>query len=491
MSSECNESAQNTRDRDIQHSTRQRESTPQSAAVPLNRDDTRLNGKKRMLITFTFFSMFFGAGNLIFPPFLGAQAGRQSLGATLGFIVSAVGLPIFGVLAVANAGGFEHLASRVSKRFALVLGLAIILSIGPCFAIPRTATTSYEMAIVPFTSNIPSWLTQLVYSLVFFLLAFVLSQHPERLSRTVGRFMVPLLLIFIAALFIACLVNGQQAFKPAMGNYAHGQLTRGFIDGYQTMDLLAGLYFGMVVSANITNMGISDEHNNRNETSIAGIGAGILLACIYAILSYIGAVSGALAPINPDSDTGATVLTNLSSALFGPLGTAFIGLVFVIACFNVCTGLIATCSTYFHNQFPTLAGHRVNYRTWTAIFAVFSFIVSNAGLNVIIKVSLPVLGALYPIAIVLVILSLLHTVFSKYFPRVYQWSVLLVGVFTIFECIVSLIELCGIRLYAIDAMLASLPLSQADMTWLIPAVIGLMFGIVDSQIRKRHANRNS
>ena len=208
-----------------------REDTNGPSAANTTRE--RLDVRSRILITFTFFSMFFGAANLIFPPFLGAQAGSATPLAAAGFIISAVGLPVLGVLAVSSAGGFEYLADRVSPKFAIVLALAIILTIGPCFAIPRTATTSFEMMVVPFTTGIPTWITQLIYSAVFFILSFLLAQRPEILSKTLGRFMGPLLLVMIAVLFVACLIIPHDAFPAPSGDYAQLQLSRGFLDGYQ------------------------------------------------------------------------------------------------------------------------------------------------------------------------------------------------------------------------------------------------------------------
>lgn len=341
----------------------------------------KLVARQRLVMTFTFFSMFFGAGNLIFPPFVGAQAGSATIPAAIGFIVSAVGLPILGVLAVTFAGGFDKLASRVSPKFALFLGVAIMLTIGPCFAIPRTATTSFEMMVAPFVPSSYGWLAQLIYSLVFFTLAFLFAQHPEKLSKVLGRFMGPLLLVLIAVLFIACLIHGIGTPANPMGDYSTNQIARGFLDGYQTMDLLAALYFGIVISANIRAQQVDDESQVQKETAYAGLGTGVLLIVIYGALSYVGVVSGAIVTIDPTKDTGATVLTNLTSSLFGTFGTAFLGVVFVIACLNVCTGLIGTCATYFHTRFRTVAGRTLSYRTWQVIFTVFSFIVSNAGLS--------------------------------------------------------------------------------------------------------------
>lgn len=395
----------------------------------------KLVARQRLVMTFTFFSMFFGAGNLIFPPFVGAQAGSATIPAAIGFIVSAVGLPILGVLAVTFAGGFDKLASRVSPKFALFLGVAIMLTIGPCFAIPRTATTSFEMMVAPFVPSSYGWLAQLIYSLVFFTLAFLFAQHPEKLSKVLGRFMGPLLLVLIAVLFIACLIHGIGIPANPMGDYSTNQIARGFLDGYQTMDLLAALYFGIVISANIRAQQVDDESQVQKETAYAGLGTGVLLIVIYGALSYVGVVSGAIVTIDPTKDTGATVLTNLTSSLFGTFGTAFLGVVFVIACLNVCTGLIGTCATYFHTRFRTVAGRTLSYRTWQVIFTVFSFIVSNAGLSAIIKVSVPVLSALYPIAIVLVLLTLTHKSLGARFPRVYFWTVLLVGIASFATCI--------------------------------------------------------
>ncbi|TPF86623.1 branched-chain amino acid transporter [Bifidobacterium sp. UTCIF-37] len=436
-------------------------------------------------MTFTFFSMFFGAGNLIFPPFVGAQAGSAALPAAIGFIVSAVGLPILGVLAVTFAGGFDALAGRVSPRFALLLGIAIILTIGPCFAIPRTATTSFEMMVAPYVASDSRWIAQLVYSLVFFALSFIFAQHPEKLSKVLGRFMGPLLLTLIAVLFVACLVHGIDRNVAPIGDYASGQMARGFLDGYQTMDLLAALYFGIVISANIRAQRVDDERQVQVETAYAGVGTGVLLILIYGALSYVGVVSGAIAAIDPSTDTGATVLTNLTSSVFGTAGTAFLGVVFVIACLNVCTGLICTCATYFRTKFPTVGGRTVSYRAWQLLFTVFSFVVSNAGLSLIIKVSVPVLSALYPISIVLVLLSLTHRVLGARLPRVYFWTVLLVGLVAFAGCVSSLVAVFGGSLPWLDATLALLPLHDAQLGWVLPAVLGIVCGVVDSLARKQ------
>ena len=297
------------------------------------------------------------------------------------------------------------------------------------------------------------WTTQLAYSLVFFAVAFLLAQHPEKLSAVLGRFMGPLLLAFIAVLFIACLAHGAVTPTQPTGDYAVHQASRGFLDGYQTMDLLAALYFGIVISANVRAMHVTDNTLIRRETAYAGLGTGILLIVIYAVLGYVGVVSGSIASVNPATDTGATVLTNLTASLFGTFGMVFLGIVFVI---------------------------RVSYRAWQALFTVFSFVVSNAGLSMIIKVSVPVLAALYPIAIVLVTLALTHRILAAHFSRVYFWMVLLVAIVSFATCLASIVTVFGGSLPWLEAILNMLPLQQFQLGWIIPALAGLLIGVLDS-----------
>jgi len=168
-----------------------------------------LKGKQLLLIGFTLFSMFFGAGNLIFPPFLGAQAGTNTWLAFIGFALSAIGLPILGVISVARSGGLKRLANRVHPAFSAVFTMLIYLSIGQCLAIPRTASSSFEMAVIPFlqSGGIPVWLLQLIYSAIFFTAAFFLALHPEKLTDRLGKILCPALLVLIVVIFIGCIVR--------------------------------------------------------------------------------------------------------------------------------------------------------------------------------------------------------------------------------------------------------------------------------------------
>ena len=221
----------------------------------------KLPVRQRLLLGFTLFSMFFGAGNLIFPPHLGAQAGSNFWPAFAGFAVSAIGLPIAGVVAVARAGGFDHLASRVHPKFSLVFTILVYLSIGPCLAIPRTASTSFEM-LVPLVGGGRG--LQLSYSIVFFAAAFLVALHPEKLTDRLGRVLCPALIALIFVLFAGCLLHpvAAQYGSPAAA-YARLPAFEGILGGYQTMDALAGLYFGAVLALNIQALGVTEENAIR------------------------------------------------------------------------------------------------------------------------------------------------------------------------------------------------------------------------------------
>ena len=219
--------------------------------------ERRLEGRDLLLVGFTLFSMFFGAGNLIFPPNIAAQAGTQTWPAMLGLALSAVGLPVLGVVAVARSGGLDALGSRVHPAFARVFTIVAYLAIGPCLAIPRTATTSFEMAVPPFVgADAPIGVYQLVYSLVFFAAALFIALRPEKLTDRLGKILCPILVALIVVTFVGCLVNPLEGYGPATGDYATHAVVKGFIEGYQTMDTIAALAFGIVIAVNIRARGV-------------------------------------------------------------------------------------------------------------------------------------------------------------------------------------------------------------------------------------------
>lgn len=421
--------------------------------------------------------MFFGAGNLIFPPFLGFQAGTSMPVAMLGFMISAVCLPILGVIAVARSGGLTALAERVHPKFAFLFTLLIYLSIGPCLAIPRTASTSFEMVVAPLFSGaasvsfMPSWLAQVIYSVAFFLLAGTIALNPERLTQRLGKILSPTLLTLIAVLFAASVIHPLGGYSAATGAYASMPLVTGFIDGYQTMDTLAALNFGLIIALNIRMLGVADDRDGVKETIIAGLLAGVLLTVVYFALSHVGAQSTAVAVT---SENGAQSLTAVAQAQFGPLGLVILGAIFFVACLNTCVGLLSCCSNYFKTVFPCLG-----YRGWLAVFVVTSTVISNAGLTLILKLSIPVLVAIYPVAIVLIALSFLNPLIHGS-RLVYGLTMAL----TIVVSVVAGFTAAAIEIPGLTHLMKMLPLSDVGLEWILPAAAGIVVGLVIDKIRR-------
>lgn len=411
-----------------------------------------LKGRKLLLVGFTLFSMFFGAGNLIFPPDLGAKAGVNFWLAFLGLAISAVGLPVAGVIAVARADGLDKLAGRVHPVFAQVFMILIYLSIGPCLAIPRTASTSFAM-LTPLLGS------KLGYSALFFGAAFLVSLHPDRLTRWLGRLLCPCLLVLIAILFGGSLLHPLAAqYGAPTEAYRSAVVVQGILYGYQTMDALAALNFGAVIAMNIRAQGVDREQDVQRSAIRASLVAGVLLLAVYAMLGHTGALTGAAVP---GLATGAEVLTALAERLFGKAGLVLLAAIFVLACFNTCVGLIACVGEYFHTLLP-----RIPYPALTAFFAVASMLIANLGLAEILRLSVPVLNALYPVAIMLIVLSFVPGL--EQHRRVYPLCIGCTAVQSI---------AAALPLGAFSALANALPLAALGFGWVLPAVAGLLAGV--------------
>ena len=309
-----------------------------------------LTKKDRFLVGMTLFSMFFGAGNLIFPPFLGVQAGDSTWIAMAGFVLSAIGFPILGVMAVARAGGIDHLARRVHPLFAGLFPLLIYLSIGPCLAIPRTASTSFEMTVMPFLGEgVSIGMAQIIYSSLFFAAAFVVALKPEKLTDRLGRIMTPCLLVLIFFIFVSCLFRPIGSYAEPVGAYSQYPAVQGFLDGYQTMDTIAALNFGIVIALNIQARGSEEETNVGKETIYAGVIAGTLLLLIYGALAHMGAMTGETVGV---LENGAQTLNRVVQEQFGVAGEVILAAIFLIACLNTCIGLLSCCQQIFLSADP-------------------------------------------------------------------------------------------------------------------------------------------
>lgn len=421
----------------------------------------KLSKKNLMLVSLMLFSMFFGAGNLIFPPLLGQLSGKNLIPALLGFLASAVGLPILAVATIAKSGGLQKMAGRVHKNFAIIFTVLIYLSIGPFLGIPRAGSLAFEMGVSPFlpiTVNTGS-MPLLIYTLCFFLIAFWLSINPSKLVDRFGKVLTPAILVLIAIIFIASLVKPLGSFSPAIGSYAKSPVLKGFLEGYMTMDAIAALNFGIVISLSLKEKGITEEKTLMSNTIKAGIIAGLILTIVYAILSYLGA--GAQTRFGA-ADNGAQTLTNVVYYLFNNNGVIILGLIFSLACLTTSVGLITSCSEYFATLVP-----KVSYKSWVTILCLSSMLLANVGLTKILKISVPVLTAIYPMAIVLILLSLVHNWFKGY-SSVYLFTMIFTSIFSVMDALSQF----DIKF----KLLNYVPLSSQSFGWVIPAILAFILG---------------
>ena len=432
-----------------------------------------LTPKQSLFVGITLFSMFFGAGNLILPPLLGLQAGASAVPAMAGFLVTGIGLPMLGIIAVGLAGTIRELASRVHPVFAHVFVATVYLAIGPCLAIPRTSSTSFEMfePLLPATVSLET--ARLVFSVAFFAVALLLAMHPNALTKLLGRITGPALIVLLVFVIGSALFDPAPSLPAAQGAYAAAPAMSGFLTGYQTMDLLASLTFGIVIAANIRELGITDDGGLVREVSRAGVFAGLLMGVIYCGLAVVGVN---IAADLPGATNGAEILAASAGAHFGTAGTVVVAVIFLLACLNVCIGLISCCGSYFADEFP-----RVPYRAWAIGFAVFSCAVSNFGLDAILTFSVPLLNALYPMAIVLVLMGMMHKG-CDLVPCAWPWAVGLTSVVSIATALRDAF-FAGAWL-PFDA----LPFADMGMNWVVPALVGMAIGVAASGWRRGGAD---
>lgn len=416
-----------------------------------------LKGQDILALGFMTFALFVGAGNIIFPPIVGLQSGPDVWLAAIGFLITAVGLPVLTVVALAKVGGsIDALSSPLGRAAGMLLAIVCYLAVGPLFATPRTATVSFTVGLAPLTGDGPMPL--LVYSVVYFAVVALVSLYPGRLLDTVGRFLAPLKILALAALGVAAFLSPAGPVGDATAEYQAAPFSLGFINGYLTMDTLGALVFGIVIVNAIRSRGIESPRLVTRYAVIAGLIAGVGLVLVYVSLFRLGAGSHVIAS---GAGNGAQVLHAYVQHTFGDTGSVFLAVLISLACLVTAVGLTCACAEYFSGLLPW------SYRTLVLILAAFSLLVSNLGLTKLIAVSIPILTAIYPPCIVLVALSFAQSLWRS--PKAVVAPVTLVAL--LFGCIDAFKATPWAQ--HLPAALADLPLSQQNLAWLIPSVVAL------------------
>lgn len=421
--------------------------------------------KDIIIIGFALFAMFFGSGNLIFPPYLGRLAGQDYLVAIIGFMIMGVGLPLLGVMASAKAdGNFENIGNRVGKTFSICLVTALVLAIGPFLAIPRTAATTYEISVQPFLPNIHPVVVIGIYFIIN--LFFVLK--PGSIIDIIGKFLTPVLLIILTILIVKGIVF--PSGEITQGTLSH-VFSNSLMEGYQTMDALAAVCFGGIVVSSIKSKGYDSSEAVIRMTLKSSLVAIVGLGVIYGGLMYLGAHTNHM---SGEIEKTALVIT-LAQQILGQAGTVFLAIAVAVACLTTSIGLTTTGATYFSQ----LSKGKISYRTMAIIISIVSMGIALLGVDKIVGVTTPVLNTLYPIIIVLVILTLIG-------ERVNQTVIYRATVYTTLIIVGLDVLSRTLGIISIQNILSYLPLSEKGFGWVIPVLIAFVISKVWS---KRNRNK--
>ena len=401
-----------------------------------------------IVVGFALFSMFFGAGNVIFPPYLGMESGQQWLAGFSAYYIADIGLALLGMFALLRVGSSEAVLHRAGRVPAEILMCAIILCIGPMVAIPRTSASTYEMAIAP---NLPG-VSPILFSILFFAVILALCIKESAVVDIVGKILTPLLLVGLFAIILKGIFSplGDITSAPQIANVT----VTGIKSGYQTMDALAALPFGIIVLQSVTDKGYTGGKSKFRIVGGGAVLAGALLLAVYMGLAYLGAT------VSSQYTTGAVgraeLIMAIVKALLGKGGMIIFGTVVGLACVTTAIALTSSAAAYFSE----LCRGKVNYKVFVVVICVFSAVVSNLGLDRIVAIAAPVLDVVYPPALVLILISLLMPKVSDFVSRAATLGALLTSV------------LCTIHLY-VDKLtfLEALPLYDLGLSWILPAVI--------------------
>ena len=443
-----------------------------------------VSGRELLFIASLLFGMLFGAGNLIFPVSLGQKAGNTVALATLGFCITGVGLPLLAIIAMARteSASMAELASKGGKNFSIFFSCLLYLCIGPLFAIPRTASVSFQVGLYPFIGEAHHKMGLFIFTLLFFLAALYFSLRPGNILTYVGKILNPLFLFFLGILLLTAFLHPMGSIQslPATGEYAKNSFVTGLLEGYNTLDVVGALAFGNILIENVKNRGAKDGKEVSHLSIVSGSITTVMMATLYFALAFTGAGSRALFSIQ---DNGGDALHSISTHYFPRFGGVLLGLIICLSCLKTAVGLITAISMAFTEMFPK----GLNYRNLVFVFTFFSFAISNLGLSRIIQYTVPALYFIYPMSIVLILLCLIGEHF-QFEIKIFQIALYVTAPFALLDAYKALPKelLAGIPFHGnMMKLLSHIPLFSIGMGWLIPAVLAFLLSFLFWKMRER------
>ncbi|HEY8362457.1 MAG TPA: branched-chain amino acid transport system II carrier protein [Tissierellaceae bacterium] len=425
-----------------------------------------------VVIGFALFAMFFGAGNLIFPPYIGFELGSKWFLGLLGFMLTGIGLPLLGIITVAlNEGSFENFAGKAGKTFANALNFVIVLCIGPLLAIPRTGATTYEMGIA---SIMPDF-NILLACLIYFAINTYFTINPSKVIDNVGKILTPTLFIMLAIIIIKGIIDPIGGFTASKIPNAFG---RSFMEGYQTMDALGSIILAGIIVNAVKERGYDKAEDQIKLTILSGLIAALGLLFVYGGLMYLGATASTLF----EGEIGKTeLLISIVEKEFGNFGKIALGIAVSFACLTTSVGLTATAAEYFSR----LTKNRISYKTMVVIISLFSAFIGAFGVEKIIKLSVPILVSVYPVVIVLILMNAFNSFIKNNLCYTYA------TIFTLLISIVDGLSAARLNVNKIYEVIYYLPFTKEGFAWVYTASLGIILGMMHSAFNKKLKKENN
>lgn len=411
--------------------------------------------KDILIIGFALFSMFFGAGNLIFPPYIGISSGSSWLISFLGFILADVGIILLSIIAISKAGSLQNVIGRAGKKFGITLEFLMMLCLGPILVIPRTGATTFEMSILPLAKNF----NPVLFSVIFFSITLLLTIKPTKVMDIIGKFLTPILLLSLAFLIVKGIVSPIGNLEDVNSS---DLFITGVTQGYQTMDALGIGGIVALIMTSLVSKGYTDKNENISLAIKSALIACVGLTVVYGGLTFLGATASSLYDTNISQTA---LLINITHQLLGSTGTIMLAVVVGFACLTTSIGLTSVTGKFFED----FTNKKLKYEHIVIFICVFSAIVSNFGVDKIIQIAIPILSLIYPVTIVLVVMN----IFKKIIPNDMTLKGAAYATFLI--SLLNVIDSLGLSIQFVH----QIPLASLGFNWILPAIIG---GIVFSFI---------
>ncbi len=416
---------------------------------------------------FMTFAMYLGAGNLIFPPFLGYQAGENFMSGMSGFLLTGVGLPALALVIVALVNGSDKLTASLPKPLATSFWVMVFIVIGPAFVIPRAITVAYQFSFAPIFGDA----ALIPFTIAFCAITILFALYPGKLIDNLGKVLTPALMAILVIMSVTALLYPAGELTKASGSYVSGAFAEGLTQGYMTMDALGSIGFGWIIFRAIRSMGVDCPRATAKYTLIAALMYAVAMAFVYISLAYIGSTSTYL---GAEFTNGGDILTAFTFNHFGAFGSLLLGAVMVLACLTTAIGVTTAGSEFYDNTFS-----KVNYKGCVIATMVLAGLVANVGLEQLLAITLPVVVALHPVAIALMLMAPVRNKMSQVMIVVTVFTALVFGCFDALHILGNMPE-------TVDQWMSSnMPLYNQFASWIVPSLLVATLGLIFTRKSKK------